>query len=203
MYDMGHAGDARFLTMELLVGEDMHSKMVRGLPMREGCLLLAQACAGLEAAHLLGVVHRDIKPENLFVTANNVLKVMDFGIAKHTKNTGLTLAGMVVGTPEYMAPEQAHGHMQVTHSADLYSIGVILYALATGQLPFRHAELVPLLMMHVQQAPEPPRRLNPSCPAEFEKLILDLLAKRAEQRPPTAKVVEERLRRLVERGVLG
>jgi serine/threonine-protein kinase len=203
MYDMGVAAGARFLTMELLVGEDMHAKMVRGLPMREGCRLLAQACAGLEAAHRLGVVHRDVKPENLFVTNDNVLKVMDFGIAKHSKNTGLTLAGMVVGTPEYMAPEQAHGHMQVTHSADIYSIGVILYALATGQLPFRHTELVPLLMMHVQQAPEAPRRLNPSCPAEFEKVILELLAKRADQRPPTAKAVEERLLRLVERGVLG
>jgi tRNA A-37 threonylcarbamoyl transferase component Bud32 len=203
MYDMGTAGGARFLTMEVLDGEDLHSKMVRGLPMRDGCLLLAQACAGLDAAHRLGVVHRDIKPENLFVNNDNVLKVMDFGIAKHTKNTGLTLAGMVVGTPEYMAPEQAHGHMQVTQSADLYSIGVILYALATGQLPFRHAELVPLLLMHVQQTPEPPRRLNPACPAEFEKLILELLAKRAEQRPPTAKAVEERLKKIVERGVLG
>ncbi len=203
MYDMGFAAGARFLTMELLVGEDMHAKMVRGLSLRDGALLLAQACAGLDAAHRLGVVHRDVKPENLFVTTDNVLKVMDFGIAKHTKNTGLTLAGMVVGTPEYMAPEQAHGHMQVTHAADLYSLGVILYALATGQLPFRHAELVPLLMMHVQQAPEPPRRLNPACPAEFEQLILELLAKRADQRPPTARVVEERLKRLVQRGVLG
>jgi serine/threonine-protein kinase len=126
---------------------------------------------------------------------------MDFGIAKHARTSGLTLAGMVVGTPEYMAPEQAHGHLQVTASADLYSIGVILYALATGQLPFRHAELVPLLMMHVQQAPELPRRINPACPVEFEQLILDLLAKRPEQRPPTAKAVEEQLKRLVQRGI--
>jgi len=79
----------------------------------------------------------------------------------------------------------------------------MLYALATGQLPFRHAELVPLLMMHVQQAPEPPRRLNPACPVEFEQLILELLAKRAEQRPASARVVEDRLKRLVQRGVLG
>jgi serine/threonine-protein kinase len=203
MYDMGFAAGARFLTMELLVGEDLHTKMVRGLTMREGVLLLAQACAGLDAAHRLGVVHRDVKPENLFVTNDHVVKVMDFGIARHTKNSGLTLAGMVVGTPEYMAPEQAHGHMSVTPSADLYSIGVILYALATGQLPFRHAELVPLLMMHVQQAPAAPRRLNPSCPADFEQLVLELLAKRAEQRPSSAKIVEERLKRLVHRGVFG
>ncbi len=203
MYDMGLAHGARFLTMELLVGEDMHAKMTRGLAMRDGALLIAQACAGLEAAHRIGVVHRDIKPENLFVTQDNILKVMDFGIAKHTRSAGLTVAGMVVGTPEYMAPEQAHGHMQVTSSADLYSIGVILFALATGQLPFRHAELVPLLMMHVQQAPDPPRWLNPSCPPEFEQLILELLAKRADQRPPSARAVEERLRNLVARGVLG
>ena len=115
---------------------------------------------------------------------------------------GLTMAGMVVGTPEYMAPEQAHGHMQVTAQADLYSIGIILYALATGQLPFRHHELVPLLMLHVQQPPEPPRKKNPGCPVEVERLILELLAKRAEERPRSAKEVETRLRELRTRGII-
>ncbi len=214
VYDLGTTLGARYLTMELLEGEDLHAKMTRGISLRDGCNLLAQACAGLEVAHQLGVVHRDIKPENLFVTsppsenaivhniANAVVKVMDFGIAKSSKQQGLTLAGMVVGTPEYMAPEQAHGHMQVTHAADLYSIGIILYALATGQLPFRHAELVPLLMLHVQQPPEPPRKKNPGCPVEVERLVLELLAKRAEDRPKSAKEVEHRLRDLRARGVV-
>ncbi len=202
VYDLGTALGARFLTMELLVGEDLHAKMTRGISLRDGCRLLAQACDGLYLAHKLGVVHRDIKPENLFVTRDNTLKVMDFGIAKQTRQPGLTIAGMVVGTPEYMAPEQAHGHMQVTHAADLYSIGIILYALATGQLPFRHDELVPLLLMHVSEPPIPPRRLNPGCPVEVEALILELLAKRAEDRPASAAVVAERLRGFQSAGIV-
>ena len=202
VYDLGTTLGARYLTMELLVGEDLHAKMTRGISLRDGCQMLAQTCAGLDIAHRMGVVHRDIKPENLFVTNEGIVKVMDFGIAKQTKQAGLTVAGMVVGTPEYMAPEQAHGHMAVTHAADLYSIGVILYALSTGQLPFRHNELVPLLMMHVQQAPEPPRKKNPGCPVEVERLVLDLLSKRAEDRPPSAKAVEARLRELRTKGIV-
>lgn len=202
VYDLGTALGARFLTMELLVGEDLHALMTRGISLRDGCDLLAQACDGLQVAHNLGVVHRDIKPENLFVTKARVVKVMDFGIAKQTRQAGLTMAGMVVGTPEYMAPEQAHGHMKVTPSADLYSIGVIMYALATGQLPFRHDELVPLLMMHVSEAPRPPRQLNPGCPQPVEDLILSLLQKRAEDRPPTAAAVATRLRELRASGVI-
>ncbi len=202
VYDLGTTLGARFLTMELLVGEDLHAKMTRGISLRDGCRLLAQGCDGLQLAHSVGVVHRDIKPENLFVTKDNTLKVMDFGIAKQTRERGLTIAGMVVGTPEYMAPEQAHGHMQVTHAADLYSIGIILYALATGQLPFRHDELVPLLLMHVSEPPVPPRRLNPGCPVEVEALILQLLSKRAEDRPPSAQAVAERLRGFQTAGIV-
>lgn len=202
VYDLGTTLGARFLTMELLVGEDLHAKMSRGLSMREGCALLASACDGLEVAHRIGIVHRDIKPENLFVTNDGVMKVMDFGIAKQTRKQGLTIAGMVVGTPEYMAPEQAHGHMAVTPSADLYSVGIILYALATGQLPFRHHELLPLLLMHINEAPIPPRHLNPACPVQVEQLILELLSKTAEQRPPSAAAVAARLRRLRSDGVI-
>ena len=202
VYDLGTTLGARFLTMEMLLGEDLHAKMTRGISLREGCRLLAQACDGLQVAHNVGVVHRDIKPENLFVTKDNTLKVMDFGIAKQTRQPGLTIAGMVVGTPEYMAPEQAHGHTLVTHAADLYSIGIILYALATGQLPFRHDELVPLLLMHVSEPPVPPRRLNPGCPVEVEALILQLLNKRAEDRPASAAIVAQRLRGFQTAGIV-
>lgn len=202
VYDLGTTLGARFLTMELLVGEDLHARMTSGISLREGCNLLAQACDGLDAAHRVGVVHRDIKPENLFVTKSGVVKVMDFGIAKQMRQPGLTMAGMVVGTPEYMAPEQAHGHVAVTPAADLYSIGIILYALATGQLPFRHDELLPLLLMHVAEEPRPPRQLNPGCPVEVEQLILELLSKQAEKRPSSAAAVAARLRKLRTDGVI-
>jgi eukaryotic-like serine/threonine-protein kinase len=202
VYDIGTALGARFLTMELLVGEDLHTKLTRGLSLRDGVDLLIQACAGLEAAHHAGVIHRDIKPENLFVTREGVVKVTDFGIAKQSAQKGLTVAGMVVGTPEYMAPEQAHGHMEVTPQADLYSLGIILYFLTTGTLPFRHADLVPLLMMQVTQRPDPPRKRNPSLPPEVEELVLQLLEKDPALRPPTARAVGERLIDLRLRGLV-
>lgn len=202
VYDIGTALGARFLTMELLLGEDMHTKLTHGLSLRDGIDYLTQACAGLEAAHQVGVIHRDVKPENLFVTRENVVKVTDFGIAKATFQKGVTVAGMVVGTPEYMAPEQAHGHMEVTPRADLYSIGVILYFLCTRTLPFRHSELVPLLMMHVNDPPEPPRVRNPALHADVERLVLDLLAKDPAARPPSARALGERLIELRLRGVV-
>ncbi|MCC7112067.1 MAG: serine/threonine protein kinase [Deltaproteobacteria bacterium] len=202
VYDIGTALGARFLTMELLLGEDLHTKLTHGLSLRDGIDLLTQACAGLEAAHQVGVIHRDIKPENLFVTRENVVKVTDFGIAKATFQKGLTVAGMVVGTPEYMAPEQAHGHMEVTPRADLYSIGVILYFLCTRTLPFRHSELVPLLMMHVNDPPEPPRLRNPALHADVEQLVLELLAKDPAARPPSARALGERFIELRLRGVV-
>ncbi|MBI1949181.1 MAG: serine/threonine protein kinase [Deltaproteobacteria bacterium] len=202
VYDLGTALGARFLTMELLLGEDMHTKLTHGLSLRDGIDYLIQACAGLEAAHQVGVIHRDVKPENLFITRENVLKVTDFGIAKATFQKGLTVAGMVVGTPEYMAPEQAHGHMEVTPRADLYSIGVILYFLCTRTLPFRHSELVPLLMMHVNDPPEAPRLRNPALHADVEQLVLELLAKDPAARPASARALGERLIELRLRGVV-
>jgi serine/threonine-protein kinase len=202
VYDLGTALGARFLTMELLLGEDLHTKMVHGLTLRQGIDYLIQACAGLEAAHQVGVIHRDVKPENLFVTKENVVKVTDFGIAKQGSQQGLTVAGMVVGTPEYMAPEQAHGHMTVTPKADLYSLGIILYYLTTGQLPFRHSELVPLLMMQVTQRPEAPRKWNPSLPQDVEDLVLSMLEKEPNLRPASARAVGERLIDLRLRGLV-
>ena len=193
VHDIGTAFGARFLTMELLRGEDLHTKMTRGVSLRDGIDLLIQACAGLEAAHHSGVIHRDIKPENLFVTDENVVKVTDFGIAKQVRQRGLTLAGMIIGTPEYLAPEQANGHMEVTPRADLYSMGIILYCLATLSLPFRHAELVPLLMMHVNDKPEPPHMRNPLVPPQVDALIMQLLEKDPALRPPSARALGERL----------
>jgi serine/threonine protein kinase len=105
------------MTLEFLVGEDMHTHITRGLTLEAGIDYLVQACAGLQRAHDLGIVHRDVKPENLFITNDGVLKVMDFGIAKRQRAPGVTVAGMVVGTPEYMSPEQAHGYSTLTHNA--------------------------------------------------------------------------------------
>jgi eukaryotic-like serine/threonine-protein kinase len=200
LFDIGTALGARFITMELLEGVDLHTKITQGLALRDGCEWVAQACEGLQAAHDVGIIHRDIKPENIFVTNQNVAKLMDFGIAKSREHKGPTVMGMVVGTPEYLSPEQAHGHVEVTTVADLYSVGVVLYTIATGTLPFRHSELVPLLLMHVQQPPEAPIKRNPRCPQGLNALILKLLEKQPARRLQSAKLVADALRELVRAG---
>jgi serine/threonine-protein kinase len=143
---------------------------------------LLQCCSALQHVHDRGVVHRDIKPANLFVTQDGTIKLMDFGIAKRQATPGLTVAGMIAGTPEYMSPEQISGFEKVAASTDLYAIGIMAYEMFTGSVPFRHAELMPLLMMQLNEQPPSPRGKNPAIPPQLETIILKLLAKDASQR---------------------
>jgi serine/threonine-protein kinase len=186
LFDLGIYRGCRFISMELLVGSDLKKLLTAPVDIKRGVGFLIQACAGLKAAHDRGIVHRDIKPENLFITRDNVLKVMDFGIAKRQLTKGVTVAGMVAGTPEYISPEQIDNFTAVTPASDLYSLGVVAYEMFTGRLPFQSAELVPLLMMHINNAPPPPRSLMPEIPEPLEQLLLKLLAKKPELRFPDA-----------------
>jgi tetratricopeptide (TPR) repeat protein len=179
LYDIGSHGDFRFLTMELLDGRDLRAILDGGKPeIAEGLKYLLQACAGLAVAHERGVIHRDLKPENLFVTNDGTLKVMDFGIAKkQTTASGVTQAGMIMGTPLYMSPEQIQNFASVTHLSDLYSLGVIAYELFTGTVPFQSEDLMNLFVMHYTEQPKPPREKVPEIPDELEDIILRLLTK--------------------------
>jgi serine/threonine protein kinase len=154
---------------------------------------LLQACHGLQAAHDAGVVHRDVKPDNFFVTDDGVLKVMDFGIAKQYATPGVTVAGSIAGTPLYMSPEQVGNFSAVTHLTDLYALGVCAYEMFTGQVPFFHEDLVPLLMMHVNNQPVPPQQRNPHVPAELNAMILKLLAKDPKQRYQSCRYLAQDL----------
>jgi serine/threonine-protein kinase len=154
---------------------------------------LIQACHGLQAAHDAGVVHRDVKPDNFFVTADGILKVMDFGIAKQYETPGVTVAGSIAGTPLYMSPEQIGNFSAVTPLTDIYALGVCAYEMFTGQVPFFHAELVPLLMMHVNTPPKPPREHNPHVPPRLEAAILKLLAKDPKARYQSCRELAEEL----------
>jgi len=196
LYDIGMVHGRRYITMELLRGTDLKGKIRRPLDVPTGLRYLEQACDALQHAHERGVVHRDIKPANLFVTQDDVVKLMDFGIAKRTATPGLTVAGMIAGTPEYMSPEQITGFESVTGSTDLYAVGIMAYEMFTASVPFRHKEIVPLLMMHVNDPPPPPRARNPALPEAVESLILRLLGKLPEDRPTSAGAVVEELRRL-------
>ncbi len=183
LHDIGAHRGFRFLTMEVLQGEDLASLIGRGhVPMTAALDYLVQAAAGLSLAHAHGVVHRDIKPENFFVTTEGVLKIMDFGIAKKESAQKRTQAGFIAGTPPYMSPEQISGFADVTILADVYSLGVVAYELFAGVLPFVHEELMPLLVMHMSAQPQPPISHNPRLPAPLNDLILRLLEKEPERR---------------------
>ena len=193
LYDIGVHERHRYISMELLVGRTLKDRMAQPIEFRTALGYLVQACHGLQAAHEAGVIHRDVKPDNFFVTDDGVLKVMDFGIAKQYAAPGVTVAGSIAGTPLYMSPEQIGSFSEVTHLTDLYALGVCAYEIFTGTTPFFHEELVPLLMMHVNEKPPPPRTRNPDVPPELEKVILKLLAKDPRQRYQSCRELAQEL----------
>jgi serine/threonine protein kinase len=190
IFDYGLLPDgASFLVMELLQGLTL-AELIKTRPLLSPASIISigtQVCEGLRAAHDAGIVHRDLKPENIFLLrrqARDFVKILDFGIAKMSGSAApLTQRGLIVGTPHYMAPEQAAGNA-VDERGDIYALGVILYELTTGQVPFDASHYMAVLGKHMN---EPPPPLPPSCfpssvaPA-FEALVLRCLAKRPEER---------------------
>ncbi len=186
IYEFGTWRGARYITMELLHGDDLEEFMKKAngpLSLSQGLSLMMQACDGLGQAHRANIVHRDVKPQNLFVVEDGKrLKVMDFGIAKVSNSTSISITGVRVGTPRYMAPEQIQGGGEVGPAADLYALGGVMYEIFTGSPVFEEEELVPLLLNHMTEEPEPPSKRNPDVPPALEVIILKLLAKNPEER---------------------
>jgi serine/threonine-protein kinase len=193
LYDTGIAHGFRFITLELLTGMDLrHRLRGRPLPLREGLSYLIEACAGLQAAHDLGIVHRDVKPENFFLVRGGGLKVMDFGIAKLENAPGITATGIIAGTPAYMAPEQALDFRNVTLRADIYSVGAVAFEIFTGTLPFNHPEPMQMLMMHAQDPVPSPRARNPALPPWLEEVVVQCLEKDPGRRIPSCRELAAR-----------
>ena len=198
LYDAGQVNDVHFLAMEYVAGIDLAQRVAKKgpLPVAEACEYIRQAALGLQHAHERGLVHRDIKPANLLLakTATGVVvKVLDMGVARvhGTEETDdaqqpLTQDGSVMGTPDFMAPEQAKNSRKIDHRADLYSLGCTLFYLLTGKVPFPGGTTVEKLLMH--QLEEAPRvdTLRPDTPPAVVKIIQQLLAKRPEDRGATA-----------------
>ena len=192
--DLNVTDDNRhYFVMEYLHGKALQALVKPNVPvpLEESGPILVQICLALQAAHDKGIIHRDMKPDNVYlITLNgrkNFVKVVDFGIAKLTddagNSTGKTQTGMVMGTPAYMSPEQGSGATsQIDARSDIYSLGAMMYQMATGKLPFPGANFGEVLMGHLQRKPTPPRELVPEIPEEFEAIILKTLEKRQEDR---------------------
>ena len=204
--DLDTSDDGRpFIVMEYVEGRSLRDLFSDNRPVstKRVLALARQACGALAAAHALGIVHRDIKPDNLMIVTgadgSEVLKVADFGLAKvregfeHASDKALTQTGFIVGTPPYMSPEQASG-VDVDGRSDLYSLGVVLYELLTGRLPFQSDTPLGMLIHHRETPPPPPSGLG--VPKPLAEFLLKALAKRREDRFETALQMEEALRLL-------
>jgi serine/threonine protein kinase len=185
------------LVMERAQGEDLRCLLDREAPLAIPLALSlgAQVAEALSHAHQRGVIHRDIKPENLMVDDFGQVVVTDFGIARAAGGSRVTRTGFMPGTPDYMAPEQL-GPGQVEPATDLYSLGLVIFEMLTGQTPFRSEYVAEVIHRQVYQAPVPPSMLRPEIPPEIDRVILSCLAKSAEKRPPSAQILAQELSRL-------
>ncbi len=167
----------RFISMEYVPGEDLKSFIHRSgrLSIPKAVNIAKQICGGLSVAHKLGVVHRDLKPSNIMIDKGGNAKIMDFGIARSMDTPDITGTGMMIGTPLYMSPEQAEG-IDIDSRSDIYSLGVILYEMVTGQLPFKGDSSLSVAMKHMNEDPPEPKALNPQISDDLAELILTCLA---------------------------
>jgi len=192
VFDFGYTADgSAYLAMELLEGESLKARLAaRGVMDERTATELASAIASaLGAAHGKGIYHRDLKPDNVFVIAGNRPKLVDFGVAKLAdRDTGHTptVDGALLGTPSYMAPEQARAASTVDHRADLYSLGCMLYEMVVGEPPFAGSNTGELIAMHLFQDPAPPRARGAKISPALEAVILRLLQKEPEARYASA-----------------
>ena len=206
VYDYGHGAlDGRlipYLVMEVVDGQSLdqvvagESAASRVLDVELALRWTEQVCAALQAAHAMGVVHRDIKPANVMTTSDGSVKVLDFGIARfvgeNQSRANLTASGIVLGTAGYMSPEQVEGRA-LDHRTDLYSLGCLLYFLLTGKPPFEAESFMGVAYQHVTATPEPPSTHRRGLHPAIDALVLDLLAKKPEERPADATAVGSRL----------
>jgi serine/threonine protein kinase len=199
----GIDADHGYIVMDMVEGEDLYERLQRlgAIPVPAALEIAVKVLHGLEVAHAAGVIHRDLKPENIMLEATGQLRILDFGIAKlhrtgareeETIPASLTQAGTAVGTPSHMAPEQARGG-HVDGRADLYAVGVLLYEMVTGRLPFEGTSPIEVVMKQVRDLPTPPRHHDPSLPVALEAMILRALEKDPTSRPPNALAMRRAL----------
>jgi serine/threonine protein kinase len=199
VYEVGEANGVPLIAMQLLHGEslDIRLQRVKRLPVADVLRIGREIADGLDAAHQRGLIHRDIKPSNIWLEAGrDRVKILDFGLARAVGESHLTKSGVLIGTPSYMAPEQARGGHEAGPRSDLFSLGCVLYRACTGELPFKGTDT--LATLTALATVEPPRveKLNPEVPDELANLVVRLLAKNPAGRPSSARSVVDAICRI-------
>jgi serine/threonine protein kinase/tetratricopeptide (TPR) repeat protein len=191
MYELMEDEGIHFITMEYVAGEDLKSfiRRSRQLAVGTGVAIGRQVCEGLAEAHRLGVIHRDLKPSNIMIDKEGNVRIMDFGIARSLAAKGITGAGIIIGTPEYMSPEQVEGK-EADQRSDIYSLGIILFEMLTGHLPFKGDTPLSVAVMQKSERPPDPKSLNAQIPDDLSHIILKCLEKSKEKRFQSADEVQ-------------
>jgi len=187
MYHLAKEEETPYITMEYVPGEDLKSLVKRKekLANDEAISIAKQVCEGLVEAHELGVVHRDLKPQNIMIDEKGRVRIMDFGIARSVEAPGVTVTGMMIGTPDYISPEQAEGE-EADQRSDIYSLGVVLFELVTGRVPFKGDTALSVALKHKSKIPPNPKKLNPEISEDLSRFILICMEKDRERRYQTA-----------------
>jgi serine/threonine protein kinase len=194
IFDLGQAKGFKFITMEFVEGRDLRAvlRAREKLPPEEVVGIVGQVCRALEAAHAAGVVHRDLKPQNIMLDAKDRVYVMDFGIAHSLETPGMTQTGALMGTPEYMSPEQAKG-MKVDARSDLFSLGIIFYEMLTGVSPYKADTALATLLKRTQERPQPPADVDPTIPKAISDVVMKCLEIDRDHRYSAAREILEDL----------
>jgi serine/threonine protein kinase len=198
LYEAGYENDRiSYLAIEYIEGEPLQTILRKrgALPVDEALKIIEEMLAGLDYAHKKGVIHRDIKPANILINAEGQVKIADFGIARPVSDSNMTRAGMLMGTPNYMAPEQVQG-ARITARTDLFSTGVVLYQMLTGAKPFAGQDMPEILYKIVHDNPTPMRKLQPALPEVVARFVERLMAKNPEERFESAAEALGDLRKL-------
>ncbi|HEY7309160.1 MAG TPA: serine/threonine-protein kinase [Gemmataceae bacterium] len=200
VHRVGQLGDRHFFTMDYIDGPSLTQRLAKGpLPGRIAARYVAAVARAIHHAHQNGVLHRDLKPANILLDAADNPHVTDFGLAKHfTTDSGQTRTGAILGTPSYMAPEQASGSKDIGPACDVYGLGALLYELLTARPPFRGETPLDTLQQVLEIEPAPPRLLNPKVDRDLETICLKCLAKEPRQRYATAQQVADDLERYLD-----
>ncbi len=202
IYEYGEQDNLAYLVMPYLTGGSLKDILQRqgALPLEQTATYLDQAASALDYAHAQGVIHRDLKPANFLLAADGRLVLADFGIARIMEETssgsGLTSTGMIIGTPEYMAPEMINGE-QVDYRADIYELGVVLFQMLSGHVPFRGTTPIVVITKQIQEAMPSLHQLNPAIPAPVDAVIQKATAKRREDRYPSVSAFAQDFRRAI------